>query len=327
VCNASCHFCFAGNYLKVVKLKGEPFIPLNVFHERLEFLIRSGCDQVRLLGGEPTLHPRFGDLISMATTAGLKIMVFSHGWIPAEALSALLKLSPDQCTVLVNMNASIQTSESEDVVQERRFEILKRLGNLAQAGFTIYHPTFSLDPLIRIVEDHGLRRAIRLGLAQPTLKRDNVFIHPKQYPHVGAKIAAFARKATAGGVKIELDCGFVRCMFTKTQFQDLVLACDFPDSHCSPVLDVDMDGTVFPCFPLQAKFSKRLSFDSHATRLRDDFSNQEKVFRIAGIYRECSSCNYKSEGACSGGCLAATMLRFNSASINLSIPCEFGGGN
>ena len=323
VCNASCQFCFAGDYMRVSKAQGEVFIPPTVFRERLEFLARSGCHQVRLLGGEPTLHPYFQDLVTMSIDAGFQIMVFSHGWIPAEALSVLLRLNPEQCTVLINMNASIHTDASSDDAQERRYEILKRLGPLAQAGFTIYQPTFSLDPLIQIVENLGLRKAIRLGLAHPTLKRDNCYVHPKQYPHIGAKIAAFARKATERGVNLELDCGFVRCMFTESQFQDLSLACDSPESHCSPVLDVDVDGSVFSCFPLRSRFSNRLSLESNATMLRDEFIKQESVFRIAGIYRECSSCTYKIMGSCSGGCLAATMLRFKSASVNLSIPNEF----
>ena len=322
VCNASCLFCFAGDYLKVTKTGGEAFITPAVFRERLEFLDRSGCHQVRMLGGEPTLHPNFGELVSMTIDAGFQLMVFSHGWIPAEALSALLKLNPEQCTVLVNMNARIHADVSEDIIRERRYETLKRLGPLAQAGFTIYQPNFSLDPLIHVVGEHGLRKAIRLGLAHPTLQRDNCYVHPKQYNHIGAKIAVFARKAREAGVKLELDCGFVRCMFTENQFLDLALACDSPESHCSPVLDVDVDGTAFPCFPLQSGFSSRLSPDSHATKMRDEFSKQEGVFRVAGIYQECSSCKYKIEGLCSGGCLAATMLRFRSASVSLTIPRE-----
>jgi radical SAM protein with 4Fe4S-binding SPASM domain len=43
-------------------------------------------------------------------------------------------------------------------------------------------------------------------------------------------------------------------------------------------------------------------------------------YRIAGIYRECSRCEYKRRGECTGGCLATAMRRFRDRPIRVSIP-------
>ncbi len=50
----------------------------------------------------------------------------------------------------------------------------------------------------------------------------NAYLHPKQYPAAGARIAAFARDAAAAGVALQFDCGFVRCMFADEDLEMLL---------------------------------------------------------------------------------------------------------
>jgi len=52
------------------------------FDKALDFLLRSGIDQARLLGGEPTLHPEFVQLAESALRRGLRLLVFSNGLMP-----------------------------------------------------------------------------------------------------------------------------------------------------------------------------------------------------------------------------------------------------
>ena len=70
VCNQHCAYCFTVDHLgddlrsdgSSGKQPAAQFLSMDAFESRLEFLHRSGIEQVRLLGGEPTLHPQFPEL-------------------------------------------------------------------------------------------------------------------------------------------------------------------------------------------------------------------------------------------------------------------------
>lgn len=314
-CNQSCAYCFASDYLADSYLEGsQPFLPLEAFDSRLEFLDRSEINQVRLLGGEPTLHPDFPELVHRAHLSHRHLLVFSNGWMPEAALQSLESLSPEECTVVINLSAG----SNVDCEPARR-QVIQRLGLRAQPGYNIYQPSFDLNYLIPLILETGCRRSVRLGLAQPALSASNQYLNPKQYPWVGQRIVQFALQAAREGIKIELDCGFVRCMFSEDDLKILKSIKADMGWHCSPILDIELEGHVFHCFPLSAAWQVELTSSDKASELRTRFSEKFKLYRLAGIYRQCSSCAYKLSQECSGGCLSATMLRFRSQPLHLTI--------
>lgn len=311
VCNLRCPYCFAGSYLARSRDGSGAFVDLPTFEGWLDFLERSGIPEARLIGGEPTLHPAFPELVARARRRGLRVQVFSHGLMPRHALDCLAELPPEDCAVLVNMNAA--RSEGPDPAAERRRrETLRRLGPRATPGFTIHRSDFELAELLPIIPATGCRPAIRLGLAQPMLAGGNAYLHPKQYPAAGARIAEFAAVAAAAGVVLRFDCGFVRCMFSAEQLEILNRAGSDFAPRCNPILDVDQGGMAAHCFPLTGIVQAAIGDKMSAGALREALAARTAPYRLAGIYPHCSSCGEKASGACTGGCLAATMRRFRS---------------
>ena len=320
VCNLSCPYCFAEDYYHALKTSsGSAFTSLEVFKEQLDFLERSGIHEVRLIGGEPSLHPHFSEIIRQAHRRAKNILIFTNGLIPDEALLTLESLSPEECTVLVNTNTTIELGSNEKV-RQRRSDIIHRLGQRILLGYNIYRLDFDLNPLLDLIQAADCRKVIRLGLAHPTLSGQNVFLHPKHYPFVGQKIAEFADDAAKKGIVVEFDCGFVRCMFTNESMDLLIRAGVNPGWHCNAILDINLDKTVFHCFPLAKYAQVTMMANSNAADLRTQLSAQVQTYRSAGIYKECSSCSLKREGECTGGCLASTMRRFQRADFSIRLP-------
>lgn len=109
VCNLHCDYCFTRDYLSEV---GEgDYLSEQAFEERLDFLERSGIKDVRLIGGEPGLHPRFGELLERARGRFENIVVFSNGTFSEAALAALETLPPERLTVMVNLSAGHLSGE------------------------------------------------------------------------------------------------------------------------------------------------------------------------------------------------------------------------
>ena len=88
VCNQNCPYCFTVDYLNKAGGHRE-FLDIDGFEKSLSFLERSGIEEIRLLGGEPTLHPQFIELIKRARKTGKRMVIFSNGLMPEDALSYL----------------------------------------------------------------------------------------------------------------------------------------------------------------------------------------------------------------------------------------------
>lgn len=316
VCNQECPYCFTIDHHNG-RGAGRVFLALDDLDVRLDFLKRSGIDQVRFMGGEPTLHPQFVELVERARKGGFKIVIFSNGLMPASALDCLASLPVAECTVLVNVNDPVAAGKENHA---RRCAAIQRLGERALLGFNIYRPDFQLDFVLPIIAQAGCRPAIRLGMAQPCLSGANRHIHPRQYVAIGAKIASFARIATRAGVTLEFDCGFVRCMFAERDLEALTGSGTDVDWRCNPILDVGIEGRVIHCYPLSGLGGLPLTPQSDASALRSAFIARTRLYRQAGIFAECSTCPFKAAGECPGGCLAVTMRRFRRAPFRLALP-------
>ncbi len=325
LCNLHCTYCFASDYLQAVSAhSGTQFISLEAFEARLDFIDRSGITDIRLIGGEPTLHPQFAELVRRAQLRRKHLVVFSHGLLSEQALSILEDLTADEVTILINLSASRHPNGPDDQELDRRRVVLQRLGQRALPGCNIVAPSARLDGLLPLIQDTGCRKRIRLGLAQPSLSGQNRYLHPKQYPRAGQQIVRLASAAREAGVTLEFDCGFVRCMFSDHDLEMLRAAGANFGWHCNPILDINQFGQVLHCFPLAVHVQVPFTATAVASDLRQALVAQTRAYRSAGIYRECSGCRFKRNGECPGGCLANTMRRFQHTPVRLVVPAAGG---
>lgn len=297
-----------------------PYISMEAFGRHLAFLERSGMQEVRLIGGEPTMHPQFTELIQRAR--GRHILVFTNGLMPERSLACLEDLPESECTVLVNMNATRLPDGPSAAETRRRSQAVRRLAGRALLGFTIFRVEFDPRPLRELMEEAGAQRVLRLGMAQPVLGGRNEYLHPKFYRAVGRTVAELATRTAPLGVRLELDCGFVRCMFSDEDVEVLRNAGTDLTPRCNPILDVGVDGTVSHCFPLAGRFDLALASQPVARELRQVLEARTRPYRQAGVYRRCSRCAFRESGECAGGCLAMTIRRFRARPLRIAVPAD-----
>ena len=247
------------------------------------------------------------------------LLIFSHGLIPERSLRCLEALPVESCLVLINTNATYDGVLSTAAVH-RRHVVMQRLGQAALPGFTIDRVDCDLESLLKLIAETGCRRTLRVGLAHPSLYGGNSSLHPQQYPAVGHKLAAFATKAAGVNVRLEFDCGFVRCMFSAADLAALEAAGVAIGCHCNPILDIGLDDLSIHCFPLGAAAHCSMTADTTAIALRTQLAQQVAAYRTTGIYAECTSCVFRPRGECMGGCLAATMRRYRHTQFQVTMP-------
>lgn len=315
VCDRTCGYCFARAAFDRLPVAACHMSP-DVFERALGLLERSGIDQARFLGGEPTLHPDFARLVDRALGRGLRVLIFSHGSMPEPVLTYLEGSPRDRVAVLVNV---ADPAGRRPEAQEQQTAAFHRLGPRISLGLNIDRPGVQMGFLLDLIEQFGLARCIRLGLAHPCLNGTNRFLHPRHYPEVGRRVAAFAARARQAGVALEFDCGFVPCMFPPDFVETMGESGADIGRRCNPVLDILPDGQVVSCYPLAAMGHHALPEDHGASWLREFFAAKAMPLRSSGLFRECARCLLRQRDACTGGCLSAAAQRLRRAPFTFSL--------
>ncbi len=314
VCNRSCNYCFAREaYDQYTDLPD--YMSVATYGDILNFLDRSGINQVRLLGGEPSLHPQFKVFLQMAMERDKSMLIFSNGHINKDNLKLLSGIPSEVLSMLINISIS---DKGDIVISEEQKETLILLGDKVMPGLNIYKPNARLDDVIDIITYFNLKKSVRLGLAHPCIHFNNKYLKPDFYGNIGEKIIRFGQKASKKNIKISFDCGIVPCMFNSTYSGN-----KWPDNKqagltCGPVIDILTDGSAIPCYPLAAVSRKKILPEDNLDNVIAKFKKDLSLYRSAGIYRECSGCIYKKEGLCEGGCLSLTIKRYRKADFSLS---------
>ncbi|GAK58914.1 radical SAM domain protein [Candidatus Vecturithrix granuli] len=315
-CNRQCRYCFARSAF-TSRISDVLNMDAVTFRRALDFLERSGIDQARLLGGEPTLHPHFPDLVAQVMDRCLRLLVFSNGLMPEAALQCLEATPLERTAVLINI---LMFGESTSKEQERLVSVLRQLGPRVLLGLNIDTPAVQFDFTLDLIQAYQLAKTIRLGLAHPTLTGENHFLHPRDYSTIGRRVIEFARRAQAAGVNLEFDCGFTPCMFPPEGLEILGEPLAELGQRCNPILDILPDGQVVACYPLASMHYEMLPDEHDATWLRSQFEKTFESYHSIGIFKECSVCPLKKSGVCRGGCLATAMRRLRHAAFTVELP-------
>ena len=304
-CCADCDFCFAAESRARLLRSGRTEMSEAEFRSYLDLVLASGIRELRLLGGEPTLHPKFADFVRLGREAGCSITVFSNGVMSEAALKTLAALDPEICTVVINWTAKIREDDKTS-----RMHTFRTLGPRAQLGMTLTSPdiSFLMWSTIASIRIFNLRNTVRVGLAHPTWGGANHFVHPKRYPMIAQSLFEESFRMSRQNIAMEADCGFVRCMFGD-KFDQLAENGFRYVSHCSPVLDLCTGGTILPCFALSGLLTRSREDSPDLNDVYRSFEARLKPLHSFGIYPECTSCPFFETETCCGGCLAARLCR------------------
>ena len=287
------------------------------FGHALDFLEASQINQLRLLGGEPTIHPHFLEFIQTGLERGFQLLIFSNGFMPEKVIVALETIPPEKVQVVIN---TLTDPENNPGLNPKLKTLFMRLTGRVIPGMTIDAPDIEPDFLLEYVREYRTARRVRLGIAHPRLDGENRYLLPRQYKAVGKKVGEFWVKAREQGVTVDFDCGFVPCMFPESYWPLMDKELTLLGNRCNPILDILPDGTVVSCFPLDTLNRKDLQSFRNAKQLRKEFSEDQKNLRNTTLFPDCTECAFLKSGWCAGGCLAASLKRMRNGPFSFSFP-------
>ncbi len=283
------------------------FLDLAELDRLSDQLQREGRTTVPLVGGEPTLHPAFRQAVESILARGMTVRLFTHGQLANDLLTFLASLPVRACLSVVNASASLRRDGSLPAPIRHT---LATLGPRACLGMTLTTPFPPYEPSLDLYEQLGLAPWFRLGLSQPTLDGRNGEAPDYRMPGLGDYITSLCLALTKRGGRVDYDCGFVKCTFTKHQLAELEAAGAPIRSVCGTIPDVAPGGTAWPCYPLSDAYRTTFGTDTDLQQLRSSFDRKLSGFRAIGLYDECASCEFFADRSCTGGCVARIIPQF-----------------
>ena len=308
ICNRNCSYCFAKEKLAEDGDSGQAFISLENVEYCLDFLEKSAIREFKILGGEPSIHPQFCEIVQRGLDRDFKIVVFTNGMWP-DSVHAFISQLQDSAwlTCIVNVNEPDTRRAGET---ERQEATLSMLGERARLSFNIYRENFDLRFVVELVQSTGIKPLLRLGLASPIVGVQNSFVPTAALPALGRRLAGQLRYLEANDVLVTFDCGFPFCMFDERDLDVLTMATQSGfESSCGCAIDVGPDLTAWSCFPFSSALNVDLrDFEDHR-ELGAFFTEALAPFRRLGTFDECLSCRLFLREQCCGGCMARTIRR------------------
>jgi len=292
-CNQSCSYCFAMDELKKKKTQE---MKLTDFKKVLGFLKKSNDKIIRLMGGEPTLHSRFREIVEYSLKNKFSVQIFTNGIFSNQIVDFLVE-QKDNIKYSFNINP-LKYYPSATWVQ-----ILKNLEKItlfkrSLVGAVLWKKDFNIDYLLDLTEKFHLRTII-LRIANPIINQKNKFLHLEEYFVLANNLIREIKKTDKNKVRIGLGCGFPKEMFSNKQLEILrkygVISKGWGCDGNSGRFDIKTDLSVFRCFPLSNWKTKKLS----------DFNKVQEIEKYFDkLMKECQMRDSKKDFIHQGPCFS-----------------------
>ena len=255
-CNLKCNYCFADEYMEEHVQTPSKSMDYQFFQDDLLPRVKS-VSLINFMGGEPTLHPRFTDILSSTLDNMLHFTylgIFTNGLMPDKALDLLLEtVGPNgsiqkqiEFSVLLNWQTKENTTEkNHQRCRESAEAILETNGHSLMFSLNLYSVDQELHTQCReideIYQDMGLPESqkykIRVSPAFPIVgEQENVSLPIRDYPKMGRMMIDILKEFPQ--LCFRFDCSFPPCLLDTIKEKNIHWSSGFFYHANQPVPDV-----------------------------------------------------------------------------------------
>lgn len=312
VCNFKCPYCFA-NEFTLDKHKNN--MTIDNFKKAVDFALSSGEGRIGIIGGEPTLHPQFKEIMEILINDGRvnDVVVFTNGSTLDKCWEVLI---PSKIHALVNFNCKEDVGERnfDKVVSNLELINSKYLMDKVTLGINMYKPNFEFNYMIDALKKYH-KISVRTSISMPMNVRD---LDPIEYfMNMKDSVFRFFRELENINVMPYYDCNLMPpCVTTDEEKKWLKgfwkmekncggKRCNILDSpSCNPVIDISPDLTAIRCFGLSHETKADITKFGNIKELESFYSTQIDSYKYNVLASDiCKKCSLPDKGLCTAGCL------------------------
>ncbi len=322
ICNLRCPYCFANEFVN----KAPNEISLSNFNKALNFIASDPRNRsVGLIGGEPTIHSKFKDILKMLISDSRfdQVVIYTNAVAIDEHMN---ELAHGKFRLLVNCNSPDdmgQVAFKKMIANLDEMICNRYMGDRLSLGINIYRPDFDYTYVLNLLKKYKLK-ALRFAIAVPNLDAERNMNALKYFRMFKQPIKKFFKVMLDNGITPYYDCNKMpSCMFDEGDIDEFIrylpgtnrnemLFADPNDHsinnnqvHCSPVIDIRYDLTVVRCFGLSEYTKVKITDFTTFAELYNYYMNTIDAFAYnTTCSQECYDCYKRKTAQCTGGCLA-----------------------
>lgn len=307
-CNLSCEYCFANKVLK----EDRQIMSMEDFKFVLDFLRRSNDGNVRLIGGEPTLHPKFHDIFLEAVMSPWvnSVLVFTNGTYD-DKIGDLLYLGAlhKPVSVLINYNSPESVGKFNWGRINQNLKNAHRGGKVkVTLGINFFKPDQNYGYFLDACKEYDVKVA-RWSLTVPNSeeKKNNIVGYFKEHTPL---IMNFISDCVRNGIQPRVDCNNIPlCLLSDDDLRNLAMIDErsLRKSMCSPVLDVKPNLEVIRCFALSDHVVHLKDFENERELSRYFSTKVDPLYDKGVLFDQCNGC--PSHEMFGKACACLTYLR------------------
>lgn len=302
-CNLKCPYCFADDMIQ----EQISSITLDDYKKILSFIARTPKNHIGIIGGEPTLHPQFIEILKETNKYCKELNTGATLFTNGIELEKFMPYIGDRIGILINCNSPEFQSVEAFSKQRKTLDHLAELSwfdKKANCGCNI-HPgcddySFIWDIVDRYHLDH-----LRTSVVSPAATYEHWRADKEgYYIMMKPKFLKFVNDAIKHKCRLAIDCGHIPlCYFNDEEKELLYSICDcLEQNFCEPVVDITSDFKATACFG---------SWDPIDIRDFNDLFELERYLMLKKSYPKtlanctgrCASCKKHKMLQCQGGCL------------------------
>ena len=302
-CNLKCKYCFADDMIQ----EEAQSMSLDDFRKILSFIARTPKNHIGIIGGEPTLHPQFIDILKEVNKYCLEVNTGATLFTNGIELDQFVPYIGERIGMLINCNTPEYQSTESFNKQRATLDHLYELAwfdNRANCGCNIYPGCTDYSYIWDIVDRYHLNH-LRTSVVSPAACYES-WRKDKEgyYNYMKPIFLKFCEDACKHNCKLNIDCGHIpMCYFDKDETDLVNSICDnCNNDFCSPVVDINPNFKATACFG---------SYDPVDIRDFDNLLELERYLLIKKSYPKveanctgkCTTCKRYKLLQCQGGCL------------------------
>lgn len=331
VCNLKCPYCFADEFVN----KNPREISIKDFKKALDFALSSGYDErIGLIGGEPTLHSNFKEILVMLINDSRvkNVTIFTNG---IKIIDFINEISHPKMHLLINCNSPKNMGDKAFNTMVSNIETLIEkhyLRDRITLGINMYKPNFDYKYILEILTRFKMP-SVRTSISVPNVKE--YIENPLAYfEKMKPRVLEFYNKLGQVGVIPFFDCNAMpSCVWTSKERSKAMKV--YPNAisktnifnlevKCNPIIDILPDLTIIRCFGLSEHTKKRLSDFNNIEEARNYYLRTIDAFSCNTCHsNECSNCRERLVGKCNGGCLCFKIDEIVKAKKHCETMCTF----
>ena len=328
-CNLKCPYCFANEFVNHQVNE----ISLENFKKALDFVAteRNPNCKLGLIGGEPTLHSHFKEILQILINDPRfnSVILFTNGVKIDEFAS---ELSHPKFHILWNCNSPRDIGQKPYDKMVANLDMLineKYMKNKITLGINIYENDFQYDYILDLLKKYKYDH-VRMSIVVPNTSEKRDFNVKNYFLAIKPKFKEFLFGMLANDIMPTYDCNkmpaclledkemasiqeMVQKKLKERQMKGLPPVGLPPQSSaiftdfvtCSPVIDIRQDLTAVRCFGLSDCTKTKITDFKTIVDLRNYYYNEiDSYMHKVGINEDCHDCYRRKSMICTGGCFA-----------------------